>query len=109
VLDRLAGLLASQKDEREPVVRTGRRRLLLKHVPVRLGGLFHHADARVANGDLLQHDRIARRRLERETERCEGLMELAGPEHVEALLVVIDRAGDLVAQDLVPERHARVS
>lgn len=109
VLHRLRKLLTSQQDEGESIVRARRRWGLLKDVAVGLRGLFDHPDAGVADSDLLEDDGVSRGLLQSETKRREGLVELAGSEELYTLVVVVDRLGFFVAQNLVPERHARIS
>ena len=100
-------ITALQEQERQAVMRTCGIRPLLEDVPVRFGGFVDHPDSRVADRDLLEHHRIARRFLERETEGRERLVELAGTQEIEAFPVVVDLLGLLAAQDLLPERHAQ--
>ncbi len=109
VLHRLRNLLTSQQDEGESIVRARRRWGLLKDVAVGLRSLFDHPDASVTDSDLLEDDGVSRGLLQSETKRREGLVELAGSEELCTLVVVVDRLGFLVAQNLVPERHSRVS
>ena len=108
VLDRLGELLTPQQYERESIVGARRRRRLLQHVAIRLRSLLDHSNTGVADRDLLKHDSVARRFLEGEPKRRECLMELAGSEEFHTLVVIVDRQGIFVAQNLVPKRHSRV-
>ncbi len=76
-------------------------------MPVGLGGLLDHADAGVADRDLLENDRIARGLLQRQPERRQRLVELARGQQLGTLAVVIDGPVVFTAEKLLPEGHAR--
>src|SRR5687768_9124027 len=106
VAHRLFPMARAQQQEREPVVGARSQRILAQDVPIRLGRFVGHADARVGDRDLLQDHRIARMLLEREPERRQGLVELAIGQEREPFIVIVDPAGLVVAEKLVPPSHA---
>ena len=107
VRDTLLRAFRTEQDERKTIVRAGCRRILLKDVPVGLGGLLDHPDARVAHRDLLEHHRITRRLFEGETERGQGLVSLPSREEILSLAIVVDPIGAPDTEELYPERRGR--